>query len=224
MADKKISELTAANTPLTGVEQLPIVQSNTTTKATVQNILNLSWKTPISFSSGRFYYAVSDGLATSNVAVVANILYGTPIYIPELVTILTINLSNVNIAGAAGTKARIGLYKKSNTGDFPSSLVVDGGEVATDSTGTKTVTVSTALTPGWYFMAVVFSGTPTILGFSLSSGANTLSLFGSDVANASGTGSIFATITSSYTYGALPSTFPTATYVKNQGPRLCIGI
>jgi hypothetical protein len=38
MADKKISELTAATTPLAGTEVLPIVQSGTTVKASIANV------------------------------------------------------------------------------------------------------------------------------------------------------------------------------------------
>lgn len=42
MADKKISQLTAATTPLTGTETLPIVQGGQTVKATAQDIANLA--------------------------------------------------------------------------------------------------------------------------------------------------------------------------------------
>lgn len=38
MADKKISQLTAATTPLAGTETLPIVQSGATVKVTVDNL------------------------------------------------------------------------------------------------------------------------------------------------------------------------------------------
>lgn len=38
MADKKISALTAASTPLAGTEVFPIVQSSTTVKATIANV------------------------------------------------------------------------------------------------------------------------------------------------------------------------------------------
>lgn len=40
MADKKISQLTAATTPLAGTEVLPIVQSSTTVKATANDVTN----------------------------------------------------------------------------------------------------------------------------------------------------------------------------------------
>lgn len=42
MADVKISQLTGASTPLTGSEEIPLVQSGTTLKATSQDIANLA--------------------------------------------------------------------------------------------------------------------------------------------------------------------------------------
>jgi hypothetical protein len=42
MADKKISQLTAATIPLVGTEPVPLVQSGNTVKATAQNIANLA--------------------------------------------------------------------------------------------------------------------------------------------------------------------------------------
>lgn len=50
MADKKISALTAATTPLAGTEVLPIVQSGATVKATVANIVGAG-TSPGSFTS-----------------------------------------------------------------------------------------------------------------------------------------------------------------------------
>jgi hypothetical protein len=42
MSDKKISQLTAASTPLTGTEELAIVQSGSTVKATAQDVADLA--------------------------------------------------------------------------------------------------------------------------------------------------------------------------------------
>jgi len=42
MADKKISQLTSASTPLTGTEELAIVQGGSTVKATAQDIADLA--------------------------------------------------------------------------------------------------------------------------------------------------------------------------------------
>lgn len=47
MAGKKISQLTAATTPLTGTEELAIVQGSTTVKATAQAVANLSPILPV---------------------------------------------------------------------------------------------------------------------------------------------------------------------------------
>ena len=44
MADKKISALTAATTPLAGTEVLPIVQSGATVKVAVSDFLPISYK------------------------------------------------------------------------------------------------------------------------------------------------------------------------------------
>ncbi len=46
MSDKKISQLTAASTPLTGTEELAIVQSGSTVKATAQDIADLAGGVP----------------------------------------------------------------------------------------------------------------------------------------------------------------------------------
>lgn len=40
MSDKKISQLTSASTPLTGAEEVPVVQSGTTKKVSVTNLIN----------------------------------------------------------------------------------------------------------------------------------------------------------------------------------------
>ena len=47
MSDKKISQLTAASTPLTGTEELAIVQSGSTVKATAQDIADLASALPV---------------------------------------------------------------------------------------------------------------------------------------------------------------------------------
>jgi len=54
MADKKISALTAATTPLAGTEVLPIVQSSTTVKTTVLSVTNGLPLTPTSVTASSF--------------------------------------------------------------------------------------------------------------------------------------------------------------------------
>lgn len=63
MADKKISALTAASTPLAGTEVLPIVQSGSTVKASVNNVLG-----PLSSVSGLTAGYILKGNNTANVS------------------------------------------------------------------------------------------------------------------------------------------------------------
>jgi hypothetical protein len=62
MADKKISQLTAATIPLAGTEPVPLVQSGNTVKATAQNIANLAIPSQAS-QSGKFL--TTNGTAAS---------------------------------------------------------------------------------------------------------------------------------------------------------------
>ena len=78
MADKKISALTAASTPLAGTESLPIVQSGATVKATVANIVGAG-TSPGSFTT---LSANGDATVTSSIA-----------------TTLNLNLTNTKAAG-----------------------------------------------------------------------------------------------------------------------------
>jgi hypothetical protein len=71
MADKKISALTAASTPLAGTEVLPIVQSGDTVKVTVSNLtagraISASSVTATGLTSGRVPYATTGGLLTDS--------------------------------------------------------------------------------------------------------------------------------------------------------------
>jgi hypothetical protein len=66
MADKKISELTAATTPLAGTEVLPIVQSNSTKKVAISDLtagraISASEVTVSTLTSGRVPYVGTSG-------------------------------------------------------------------------------------------------------------------------------------------------------------------
>src|SRR3990167_6858434 len=71
---------------------------------------------------------------------------------------------NVNTVNGAGAKGRMGVYTSTSpTNLYPDALVVDGGEFAVDTTGTKTASVSAVLLPNrlyWfaYVQSVSFSG------------------------------------------------------------------
>ena len=52
MADKKISQLTGATTPLAGTEEVPLVQSSTTKKTTVNDLMQAQFAANVVTESG----------------------------------------------------------------------------------------------------------------------------------------------------------------------------
>lgn len=71
MADKKISALTGASTPLAGTEVAPIVQSGTTVKATVTSFTNGIALTPASVTVATGNVVLNGGLV-SDVGIIKN--------------------------------------------------------------------------------------------------------------------------------------------------------
>lgn len=63
MADKKISQLTSATTPLTGTEELAIVQGGSTVKATAQDVADLAGG---GLSGTNYTLVVGDGTPSAN--------------------------------------------------------------------------------------------------------------------------------------------------------------
>lgn len=109
-----------------------------------------------------FGHGLSAGAFATQAQTTGQIVYsGVSIQRPFKVTALAIN---VTTASAGGTTARIGLYA-ADTAGVPGKLLVDAGDVATDSTGFKEASVSSfVLLPGQYWSAAIFSGTPTVRG------------------------------------------------------------
>lgn len=69
MADKKISDLTAASTPLAGTEVLPIVQSGSTVKVSVAN---LTAGRAVNMAGGTFTDTLTQGVAAKGLDFTAN--------------------------------------------------------------------------------------------------------------------------------------------------------
>lgn len=105
-------------------------------------------------------------------------------------------------AGAAGTKVRVGIYDRRSGGMGPGALLVDSGELATNSTGHKAAAISQAVVVGRiYWMAALFSGTPSVKMTSAPAGwqvgvDNTTQTNATNYANQ---------IYRVFSYGALPS-------------------
>jgi hypothetical protein len=135
----------------------------------------------------------------------ANFIYATPLMITTPMTLNDMAI-NVTTAGAGGTLARLGVYKDKN--NYPAELVVEAGEVATSNANTfQSVALGTAqrLQPGLYWLTAAFSGTPTIRYVANTTFAGLLG-----VDSTAGTTNAGIDWVHAFTYGALPSTFPTS--------------
>ena len=142
---------------------------------------------------------VNSGELTTSGAMPANILRAMPLPVPMS---RTLDRIAINVATASAGLLRLGIYRDSNV--YPSSLVLDAGTVDTETIGVKALTISQALTPGLYWVVLVHDGTPAV----------TAPLHFMSLLNVLGVGSaLFGNAgvgwTVSFTYAALPASFPT---------------
>lgn len=109
----------------------------------------------------------------------------------------------VTTGGAGGSVGRVGIYNVTGlANEYPSSLVVDGGEQDTTSTGVKAATISVTLAPGVYAAAWNFgTAAPTCRIFVA---ASYPSFVGAPSTMA--TTNLYLLVASAY--GSLPATFP----------------
>jgi hypothetical protein len=112
MADKKISALTAASTPLAGTEVLPIVQSSATVKVSVANLTagRAVNATSIQFGSGTVLSVYEEGtwtpVVTSTVGTLSSVsATGTYTKIGRQVNVAYNILISANGTGATSIKA-----------------------------------------------------------------------------------------------------------------------
>jgi hypothetical protein len=151
------------------------------------------------------YYSYPFIATVANYPAAANRLYGIPVYISEACTVTKIGLETT--AGNAGN-ARLGIYNMDSDA-LPSTLVLDAGTVTTTSTGEKEISISQALAAGWYFLGVVFdAGGAVSETRGIGTASNGSFIYGGSSAATLGT-SVAPYV--SHTYGALPSSFGTAT-------------
>jgi hypothetical protein len=106
---------------------------------------------PSPYVAGRYYTSPISPIKTLASTSAVNTTYYAPIYIRENVTadrILTVTGSTFS-----GTNSvRLGIYNNSNF--TPTTVLLDAGTVATSvSTTAYEITISQALTPGWYWLA-----------------------------------------------------------------------
>ena len=92
-------------------------------------------------------------------AVVAGRIYYIPIFVTEATTYIRIG-GNVSALSAGSADCRI--FKWNN--GLPGSLILSAGTFDTGTTGLKEIVISQLLARDYYFLAVRYTGTPTMYG------------------------------------------------------------
>ena len=135
-------------------------------------------------------------IPTSPIAMVADTLYAIPYPITRART--PDQLALQVYTADAGKSIRIGIYKD-NGSVYPGERLTNGGTVATDTTGLKTVAYTTQLVKGLYWIAIISDGTPALGEYRAY-----LPIIG----NTSSMGDQLGQFKKSQSYGDLPDPFP----------------
>lgn len=146
---------------------------------------------------------ITNAALTTNPFLSKDIIRAIPFIVSKTTTLDRIGME-ITGAGTAGSVLRLGIYDDVN--GVPTNLILDAGTIAADSATAQTIKISQVLTPGLYYLTFVHNSTatitvrahfaythPQICGFNASWNLT------------QNAGSIAAT----FTYGTLPSTFPT---------------
>jgi len=122
----------------------------------------------------------------------------------------------VNVqTGVAGSSCRMGVYSAGST-FYPGSLVLDAGAVDTVTAGVREVTVNMKLSPGLYWLALLFSHTPTMSGF------NPATMPGVGISAADSL-TVASAWRSAVTFGPMPATYPAgASLISGGRPSLLL--
>ncbi len=151
----------------------------------------------IPLATGRLYgnSLAIGGLTT--LAVTIDILYACPIKIPYTVTLTAIGIEVTT--GATGN-VRIGMY--TDVAGVPTARLFDSGAISTAAPAAfKSAAISQTIVPGNYWIAGVFSATPTVRAVTTANSQHDLgSSSGTDTAVHSG-------VSVAFTYAALPDPF-----------------
>ena len=102
--------------------------------------------------AGEYLYPQGVGSVTGNGYQQYQQIQLCPIYVNGSVTVTSINCY-VDTA-VVGSEVRLGIYNSDPTTFRPTTRLIDGGSASSATTGQKSVTVSQALSPGLYYLAV----------------------------------------------------------------------
>lgn len=165
--------------------------------------------------------------AMSTLAETQGLLRLMPLFLGRDITATELSVQ-VSTLGASATY-RLGIY--ADTGDgYPGALVVDGGTVSCASTGTKTATISQALSAGVYWLGGALQGSGSASFVAAALAPDYCTVMGNKDANpgwifagthSSGYGATCAYHETSVT-GALPSTFTSTVTLSTPGALVTI--
>ena len=149
--------VSAGTTSAAGVLQLTDSTSSTsTTTAATPNSVKTAYDTGaakfqfLPFRSGAYYL---NAAYTQSQSATVNTTYYMPMYFPNSVTVDRLQIITVNTWAGGPATVRLGIYN--DNGGVPSTVLVDGGTVSVTAGSTAyTVTISQAVTAGWYWLAM----------------------------------------------------------------------
>lgn len=139
----------------------------------------------------------TDIVSTGTRGVFANRDYYGPLYVPQTITLDRLACRVSTAAASAGDNLRLGIFEADWQWQ-PGALVLDAGEVAADTTGTKAVTIDQTLEPGRYLWALAVEANCTMGVWR--GGSQYIGIW-TDVAT-----TVLAVIVSNRTYAAFPAT------------------
>ena len=150
MADSRISNLTAATTPLTGTEELPIVQGGVTTKATAQDIADLAGGGGggifgIADAAGTYTYYSDLGAAIAGATVGQTIQLFTNYTETTSVGVLMKNGVDINLNGHTYEYATADINDTLTDGGIPATVTIFNGTLKRTGSSAPTNTAGVGL-------------------------------------------------------------------------------
>jgi hypothetical protein len=221
MANGKLQEYIdndLSDATLDGTERFYVTKSSTSKRTVLSAILSYiqgAWpaRHP-GYVSGRWYRGFWYGLQTA--AVNADQLCAHPIVLTRAITIQSLGIRCGT--GVAASTMRMGIY--SNNNGVPGDLLHQINSTPSTASSNTNVTGGFAsnptLQPGVYWMATLFSGTPSVSSMASTDAAMLWALGVADGSSLS-TGQTGVTGVATYA-GGLPASFGTATYFTGAIP------
>lgn len=163
------------------------------------------------FVSGNWYAGGPAG-AGNTVAAAADLFVAHPFFAPAAVTLQALGLRVT--AGVASTNVRLGIY--ANAGGVPGAKLAElAAPVSTATSGSDasgSFSSNPALPPGWYWLATLFDGAPTVVGTNIVTDLPPMLIGGTALSQVVSNGGKVAGRNGTATYaGGLPASFGTST-------------